>query len=97
VTAATAYLQTKNEVVEADVIIPTISEVEPDSTIDKVGEVMSIVGNVVIVKGLPADNVKSLSERALDVESLLVFEDRKVLGYVSYSSRMRMLADIFGW
>ncbi|KIJ22037.1 hypothetical protein PAXINDRAFT_178202 [Paxillus involutus ATCC 200175] len=82
VTAATAYLQTKNEVVEADVIIPTISEVEPDSTIDKVGEVMSIVGNVVIVKGLPADNVKSLSERALDVESLLVFEDRKVLGYI---------------
>ncbi|KIK94144.1 hypothetical protein PAXRUDRAFT_33679 [Paxillus rubicundulus Ve08.2h10] len=82
VTAATAYLQTKNEVVEADVIIPTISEVESDSTLDKVGEVMSIVGNVVIVKGLPADNVKSLSERALDVESLLVFEDRKVLGYI---------------
>ncbi|KIJ66237.1 hypothetical protein HYDPIDRAFT_26605 [Hydnomerulius pinastri MD-312] len=81
-TAAATYLQTKNEIVEANVMTPTISEVEPGDALEKIGEVMSIVGNVVIVKGLPADHVKILSERALDAESLLVFEDRKVLGYI---------------
>ncbi|KAF9245834.1 NAF1-domain-containing protein [Melanogaster broomeanus] len=58
VAAATAYQRTKNEVFEADIITPTISEVEPEDRMEKVGE------------------------RALDVESLLVFEDRKVLGYI---------------
>ncbi|KAI6047898.1 Gar1/Naf1 RNA binding region-domain-containing protein [Pisolithus marmoratus] len=60
----------------------SVSEVSPEDSLEKVGEVMSIVGNVVIVKGLPADNLKTLSERALDAETLLVFDDRKVLGYV---------------
>jgi H/ACA ribonucleoprotein complex non-core subunit NAF1 len=40
---------------------------------------MSVVGNVVIVKGLATTGT---SERALDSDTLLVFEDRKVLGYV---------------
>ncbi|KAL4062969.1 Gar1/Naf1 RNA binding region-domain-containing protein [Scleroderma yunnanense] len=76
------YLYTKNEVVDSDIVIPEISEVGPNDVLEKLGEIMSIVGNVVIVKGLAADNVKTLAERALDAETLLVFEDRTVLGYV---------------
>lgn len=82
-TAAATYLQTKNEIVDANIMIPTISAVEPCDILEKVGEIMSIVENIVIVRGLPVDNVKALSKHALDAESLLVFEDRKVLGYVS--------------
>jgi H/ACA ribonucleoprotein complex non-core subunit NAF1 len=44
---------------------------------------MSIVGNVVIVKGDTSAMADRAAERALDSDSLLVFEDRKVLGYVS--------------
>lgn len=76
------YAHTKNEVVESDIVVPDISQVDPNDVLEKLGEVTSIVGNVVIVKGLPADNVKTLAERALDAETLLVFEDRQVLGYV---------------
>ncbi|KAF8445639.1 Gar1/Naf1 RNA binding region-domain-containing protein [Boletus edulis BED1] len=81
VAAAVTYLQTKNEIVDANVMIPAISEVEPCDTLEKVGEVMSIVGNLVIVRGLPMDHINSF-EHTLDAESLLVFEDRKVLGYI---------------
>ncbi|KAH7930936.1 NAF1-domain-containing protein [Leucogyrophana mollusca] len=80
--APATYVQTKNEVVDADIIVPSISEVGPDEVIEKVGEVMSIVGNVVIVKGVASDLIKLASERALDAETLLVFDDRKVLGHI---------------
>lgn len=83
-TAAATYLQTRNEILDANIVVPTISEVEPCETLEKVGEIVSIVGNIVIVRGLPLDHVNPLSKRALDAESLLVFEDRKVFGYVSY-------------
>lgn len=86
VTAGTTYLQTKNEIADANIMVPTISEVDPCDTLEKIGEIMSIVGNIVIVRGLPVDHVNSLSRRALDAESLLVFEDRKVFGYVSHSA-----------
>lgn len=43
---------------------------------------MSITNNVVIVKGISSSKEDTASQRALDSESLLVFEDRKVLGYV---------------
>ncbi|KAI5997947.1 Gar1/Naf1 RNA binding region-domain-containing protein [Pisolithus albus] len=72
------YVHTKNEVVDTDIVVPEVSEVSPEDSLEKVGEVMSIVGNVVIVKGLLADNPKTLSERALDAETLLVFDDRKI-------------------
>ncbi|KAG2368848.1 Gar1/Naf1 RNA binding region-domain-containing protein [Suillus spraguei] len=42
---------------------------------------MNIIGNVVIVKGLPAESSRAASEKALDVETLLVFDDRQVLGH----------------
>lgn len=92
---APGYLQTKNEVVEANIMVPTISEVEPSDTLERVGEIMSIVGNVVIVKGLSADHVRPLSERALDAESLLVFDDRKVFGYVSRPIFCLIICELF--
>ncbi|KAG1757215.1 Gar1/Naf1 RNA binding region-domain-containing protein [Suillus lakei] len=81
-TAVASYVQTKNEIVETDIIVPSVSTVGPEEVLEKVGEVMNIIGNVVIVKGLPADSSRAASEKALDVETLLVFDDRKVLGHV---------------
>jgi H/ACA ribonucleoprotein complex non-core subunit NAF1 len=43
---------------------------------------MNIIDNVVIVKGASSEVVNRGSERALDSDTLLVFEDRKVMGYV---------------
>ncbi|KAI0640066.1 Gar1/Naf1 RNA binding region-domain-containing protein [Trametes polyzona] len=77
-----AQVRTKNEMVEVDIMIPEISEVGPHDELEKVGEVMSIVDRVVIVKGLPSEVANRGSEKALDSETLLVFEDRKVLGYI---------------
>lgn len=81
-TAVSSYVQTKNEIVETDMIVPSVSEVGSEEVLEKVGEVLNIVGNVVIVKGLPAGPSRAASEKALDTETLLVFDDRKVLGHV---------------
>lgn len=81
----TAYLQTKNEVVETDIVVPEIEEVGADEVLERVGEVMIIVDNkTVIVKGAPAEVLVRASDHALDCDTLLVFEDRKVLGYVRF-------------
>lgn len=76
------YFQTKNEVPEVEPDIPTVEEVGPDELLEHVGEIMSVVGNTVIIKGLAAGLAGRASERALDSDTLLVFEDRKVLGFV---------------
>ena len=81
-----SQLRTKNEIAEFDVAIPDIEEVPPDEQLEKVGEVMSIIDKVVIVKGAPSTLAHRGSERALDSDTLLVFEDRKVLGFVSVLS-----------
>ena len=70
--------------------IPEISEVDLHERLEKVGEVMSIMDRVVIVKGLPSSIANRGSETALDSDTLLVFEDRKVLGYVSSPSFQRI-------
>jgi H/ACA ribonucleoprotein complex non-core subunit NAF1 len=75
-----SYFQTKNEIDETDVTIPDIAEVGPEEVLEKVGEVMSVMENLVIVKGTASERG---FERALDSDTLLVFEDRKVMGYVS--------------
>ncbi|KAI0078859.1 NAF1-domain-containing protein, partial [Panus rudis PR-1116 ss-1] len=75
-------LRTKNEIPEADVVIPEVDEVGPLEVLEKVGDIMSIVGQVVIVKGTASHVMNRASEKALDSDTLLVFEDRKVLGYV---------------
>ena len=80
--AAAVALRTKNELPEPDIMIPPIAEVGPDEQLEKVGEIMNIINNVVVVKG-EASSTYRASEHALDSETLLVYEDRKVLGYVS--------------
>lgn len=80
-------VRTKNEVADVQVVIPEVEQVEEYETLEKVGEVFSIVDKVVIVKGGPQQVQGRVSDRALDSDTLLVFEDRKVLGYVSVSRR----------
>ena len=76
-------LRTKNEIQDPDVVVPDITEVDASEPLEKIGTVMNIIDNVVIVKGLPSSVENKASEKALDSDSLLVFGDRKVLGYVS--------------
>ena len=73
---------TKNELINVPINIPDIQEVNPQETMEKVGEIMSIVDNVVIVKALPSGAPNRGSDKALDTDTLLVFDDRKVFGYV---------------
>lgn len=77
-----AVVRTKNELPNDDINIPKISEVGPDEPLAKVGEIMSVVNNVVIVRGSTSGNQLKANEKALDSDTLLVFEDRKVMGYV---------------
>ncbi|OCH86658.1 NAF1-domain-containing protein [Obba rivulosa] len=77
-----AQLKTKNEVLDVPIVIPDIEEVGPHEALEKVGEVMSIVDKVVIVKGLSSELANRALDRALDSDTLLVFEDRKVFGYI---------------
>jgi H/ACA ribonucleoprotein complex non-core subunit NAF1 len=78
----TTYTQTKNEVLEANIMVPEVEQVGAEETLEKVGEVMSIIGNTVIVKGEASSIMGRGAERALDSDTLLVFDDRKVFGYV---------------
>ncbi|KAF8971696.1 Gar1/Naf1 RNA binding region-domain-containing protein [Flammula alnicola] len=72
------YFTTKHELLEAEIAVPDVDE--------KVGEVMNIVDRLAIVRGLPADSDSGYpvrgSDRALDSDTLLVFDDRKVMGYI---------------
>ncbi|KAL0581051.1 hypothetical protein V5O48_000944 [Marasmius crinis-equi] len=77
-----SYFRTKNEVAEPAINIPDVEEVGPTEYLERVGEVMNIVENVAIVKGLPSEVANRGAEKALDSDTLLVFDDRKVLGYI---------------
>ena len=79
--AAAATVRTKNEFSEPDIMIPPILQVGPDEQLERAGEIMNIVNNVVIVNG-GGSGTHRASEHALDAETLLVYDDRKVLGYV---------------
>ena len=77
-------LATAHEVLNEDVAIPEIVEVDPEETLERVGEILSILQDkILIVKGLASQVTGRAPDRVLDTETLLVFEDRKVLGYVS--------------
>ncbi|KAF5368611.1 hypothetical protein D9758_002207 [Tetrapyrgos nigripes] len=76
-----SYFHTKNETVEATINVPDIDEVGPDEHLERVGEIMTIFDNVVVVRGDATDLARA-TDRALDSDTLLVFDDRKVLGYV---------------
>jgi H/ACA ribonucleoprotein complex non-core subunit NAF1 len=80
--ATKAAFRTKNELPEPDIMIPTTAQIGPDEQLERVGEIMNIVNNVVIIKGVESGSHRAL-DRALDSETLLVYEDRRVLGYVS--------------
>ncbi len=81
-TTGASYLPTQNELTEIDITVPRIDEVGTEEKLEKVGEVMTIVNRFAIVRGLPSEHLNRASERALDSDTLLVFEDRKVMGYV---------------
>lgn len=75
---------TVHEVLNEEVAIPNVTEVDPNETLERVGEVLSVLQDkIVIVKGLASQIAGRAPERVLDTDTLLVFEDRKVLGYVS--------------
>ncbi|KAG8898277.1 hypothetical protein FRC01_010965 [Tulasnella sp. 417] len=73
-----APVKTTNEVVDPNVVPPSIEKVGDDELLEIVGDVMNIIGSVVVVKGLPG----SAAEKVLDTGSLLVWDDRHVLGEV---------------
>lgn len=78
---------TAHEGLNEEVTIPDITEVDSKETLERVGEILSVLQDkIVIVKGLVSQIAGHAPERVLDTDTLLVFEDRKVLGYVSLSS-----------
>ena len=89
-------LATAHEALTEDVAIPDIVEVDPEETLERVGEILSIMQDrVVIVKGLVSQVAGHALDRVLDTDTLLVFEDRKVLGYVSSSSHLFPVVSFF--
>lgn len=82
VAASGTYFQTKHEVQEAEITVPEVDQLEAHEVLEKVGEVMNIVDHLAIVRGLPSEMLNRGSDRALDADTLLVFDDRKVMGYV---------------
>ncbi|KAF8600818.1 NAF1-domain-containing protein [Ceratobasidium sp. AG-I] len=71
------YAGTKNEILVPEVEVPDITEVPADDVLEQIGEIMTIIDSVIVVKG----NTTGV-HCVLDTDSLLVFEDRKVLGKV---------------
>jgi hypothetical protein len=69
---------TAHEIAMPTVVLPSITEIGPDEPMELIGEVLNVVDSVVVVK-----SAQNGMQRVLDTESLLVFEDRKVLGLVS--------------
>ncbi|CAE7072506.1 unnamed protein product, partial [Rhizoctonia solani] len=71
------YAGTKNEVLLPEVKAPELATVPPEETLELIGEIMTIIDSVVVIKGYTSG-----VERVLDTDSLLVFEDRNVFGVV---------------
>ncbi|KAF5388516.1 hypothetical protein D9757_004697 [Collybiopsis confluens] len=80
--ATSSYFTTRNEMSDVNITVPDIEEVGPEEQLEFVGHVLNIIDNVVIVEGLQIELARGASDRALDADTLLVFEDRKVLGYI---------------
>jgi H/ACA ribonucleoprotein complex non-core subunit NAF1 len=75
---ASSMFATTHEIVAPQVTMPSITEIPDDEPIELLGEVTSIVDSVVVVKSL-----SNGMQRVLDTDSMLVLENRKVLGLVS--------------
>ena len=80
-------LVTAHEDLNEDIAIPDVVEVDSKEILERVGEILSVLRDkIVIVKGLASQIPGHAPYRVLDTDTLLVFEDRKVLGYVSLFS-----------
>ena len=82
VSASGTYFTTIHEVTHVDIKIPGVEKVSPEERLEKVGEIVNIIDRIVIVRGLRSEYLDRASERALDSDTLLVFDDREVMGYV---------------
>lgn len=80
-TSKNAQVRSKNEEPDPAVLVPDTLEIGPEETLERVGEIFSVMDNVVVVKGQTSQAERS-APTVLDAESVLVFDDRKVLGYV---------------
>jgi len=69
---------TAHEIIVPTVALPSITEIGPEEPMELIGDVLNVVDSVVVVKSF-----QNGMQRVLDTESLLVLEDRKVLGLVS--------------
>ncbi|KAG8685252.1 hypothetical protein FRC11_010872, partial [Ceratobasidium sp. 423] len=71
------YSGTKNEVLLPEVKAPEFTVVPPEDVLELIGEVMTIIDSVVVIRGYTSG-----VDRVLDTDSPLVFEDRNVFGVV---------------
>ncbi|KAK0505712.1 Gar1/Naf1 RNA binding region-domain-containing protein [Armillaria luteobubalina] len=74
-TESQSYFTSQHEVVDSNIVVPEIEEIGADEGIEVLGEIVNIMDKAVIIRGRPSSHV-------LDSETLLVFDDRKVLGYI---------------
>lgn len=83
-----AAVATAHEIVQPSIVLPDITEVGADEMLVRVGEIMTIIDSVVVIKGTPRPDMVPI-ETVLDTDSLLVFDDRRVLGQVcSFSASL---------
>ncbi|KAK0233596.1 Gar1/Naf1 RNA binding region-domain-containing protein [Armillaria fumosa] len=74
-TESQSYFASQHEIVDSSIAVPEIEEIGADEAIEVLGEIVNIMDQAVIIRGRPSSHV-------LDSETLLVFDDRKVLGYI---------------
>ncbi|KAK0465542.1 Gar1/Naf1 RNA binding region-domain-containing protein [Desarmillaria tabescens] len=77
-TESQSYFASQHEVLDSNISVPEIAEVDPEEPIEMLGEIVNIMDQAVIIRGLPSSHINHV----LDSETLLVFDDRKVLGYI---------------
>lgn len=75
------YVATKNET-EPAAVVPEIQSVGADEVLEHIGEIVNTMEQAVVVRGIPSEIAGRGSDKALDAGTLLVFEDRTVLGFV---------------
>jgi H/ACA ribonucleoprotein complex non-core subunit NAF1 len=83
--SAKAVLKTTHEAEDGDdrIMVPEIDAIPEGEALEHVGEIMGVQSRAVIVRGTPPMDGRHANMKALDAETLLCFEDRTVLGYVS--------------
>lgn len=75
------YVATKNET-EPAAVVPEIQSVGADEVLEHIGEIVNTMEQAVVVRGIPSEIAGRGSDKALDAGTLLVFEDRTVLGFI---------------